>query len=184
MDSKLAVQIGLAFGLFVFGGIFFKMASDGQIVMGLIGGGMIGAVVGLMALGLLSPLIKKEPSNSSNKNQAYRDNSNQEEDFVVTEKAILSAENGNVKAQVLVGVGYLSGSHGLPQNTEKAAKFMLSAALQGDAYAAFIIAGLYFDGSGIEKSIDKARVWANKSKTLGYPDAEEMIRAIDEGEST
>jgi TPR repeat protein len=85
-----------------------------------------------------------------------------------------------VKAQVLVGTGYLSGQYGLPQDENKAAKYFLAAALQNNAYAAFVVAGLYFDGVGIEKSVESARVWAQKSKDLGYPDAVVMVRAIDD----
>jgi len=184
MDSKIAVQIGVALGLFVFGGIFFKMASEGQVVMGIIGGGMFGVVTILMTIGLLSPFTAKDLPDNLNESKVDEGYSNQDEDLFITEKAIFAARNGNAKTQVLVGIGYLSGSYGLPQNTEKAAEFILLAALQEDAYAAFILAGLYFDGSGVEKSIDKARGWANKSKMLGYPDADDMIRAIDEAKIT
>ena len=65
MDSKVSIQIGFAFGLFVFGGIFFKMAGDGQVIMGLIGGAMIGIVASLMAIGLLSPLTRKDTIEST-----------------------------------------------------------------------------------------------------------------------
>ena len=65
MDSKFAVQIGVAVGLFVFGGVFFKMASEGEIIMGFFGGGMFGAVSILMTIGLLSPFTEKDlPSNT------------------------------------------------------------------------------------------------------------------------
>lgn len=53
------------------------------------------------------------------------------------------------------------------------------AAMQDDAYSAFIVAGLYIEGVGLEKDRDKARFWANKARALGYPDADDMLKVID-----
>lgn len=70
MDSKVSIQIGFAFGLFVFGGIFFKMVGEGQVLMGLIAGAMIGIVASLMAIGLLSPLVRKGAVESEEKSNS------------------------------------------------------------------------------------------------------------------
>lgn len=68
MDSKIAVNIGVAIGIFVFGGVFFTLASKGDGFTGLISGVLIGAVSGLMGLGLISPLINKDDEQINNNN--------------------------------------------------------------------------------------------------------------------
>ncbi len=63
MDSKVAVNIGIAIAIFVFGGVFFTLAKNGEVLTGLFGGALIGVVSGMMGLGILSPLINKEEKN-------------------------------------------------------------------------------------------------------------------------
>lgn len=60
MEPKTAVNIGIAIAIFVFGGIFFTMAQRGEVLTGLLGGGLIGVVSGMMGLGVISSFIKKE----------------------------------------------------------------------------------------------------------------------------
>lgn len=101
------------------------------------------------------------------------------DDCIISEKALQEADAGDVEAQFLVGCGYLSGANGLPQDPIKATKYLLMAAHQNHAGSAFIISGLYVQGIGLPTDKDKARAWAFKAKQLGYPDADEMIQAID-----
>ena len=98
---------------------------------------------------------------------------------VITEKAIAGADAGDIELQVLVGVAYLSGANGLPQDPLRAANYLLKAAQQGHPLASFLTAGLYADGIGVQQDFDNARLWAVKAKTLGAPDAEQMLAAID-----
>ena len=100
-------------------------------------------------------------------------------DFVITEKTLAAADAGDVDAQVLVGAAYLSGANGLPQDTRKAAHYLLKAADQGHSFASFAVAGLYADGLGVPQNLDNARFWAVKAKSLGAPDADQMLAAID-----
>lgn len=60
MDSKSAVTIAMLFGAMVCGGVFVTLAKDGNVLMGMVGGGLVGIVSGLMFLGLMSGLVKKE----------------------------------------------------------------------------------------------------------------------------
>lgn len=64
MDSKTAINIGIAIAIFVFGGVFFTLAQRGDVLTGLLGGALIGVVSGMMGLGILSSLIKNEDSNT------------------------------------------------------------------------------------------------------------------------
>lgn len=102
-----------------------------------------------------------------------------EGDIVITDKALQAADAGDVRVQALVGTAYLAGANGLPQDLSKAGKYLLMAAEQGDAHSSFVVAGLYLEGMGLSEDRDKARIWAFKAKSLGYPDADDMIRAID-----
>ena len=98
---------------------------------------------------------------------------------VLTEKAFLVADAGDVKLQVLVGMSYLSGSHGLAENLPQASKYLLMAAKQNDAHAAFVVSGLYIEGMGFTKNVKEALVWAEKAKSLGHPEADDMLSAIN-----
>jgi TPR repeat protein len=100
-------------------------------------------------------------------------------DVVITEKAIAAADAGDNEMQVLVGAAYLSGTNGLPQHPMNAATYLVKAAEGGSGFAAFIVAGLYSDGLGVNQDFDLARLWAMKAKQLGAPDADQMIAAID-----
>jgi TPR repeat protein len=97
---------------------------------------------------------------------------------LITHTAIRAAEDGDVKAQVLVGNAFLVGSDGLPKDSHRAAMYLLMAARQNHPLAAFIVSGLYIEGIGFSESIEEAKRWALKSKELGYEDADQMLDAI------
>lgn len=101
------------------------------------------------------------------------------EDGVITEKAIAAADAGDVDLQVLIGTAYLSGANGLPQDPRKAGVYLLKAARSGHPFASFVVAGLYADGLGFPQDFDSARLWAVKAKSLGAPNADQMLAAID-----
>ena len=125
-------------------------------------------------------IIKREESYQSKQTSEYKaDSILPDPGSIITDKAKGAADSGDVNAQALVGTAYLAGANGLPQDPIKAGKYLLMAAMQDDAHSAFIVAGLYIEGIGLEKDLDKARLWANKAKALGYPDADDMIQAID-----
>ncbi len=125
-------------------------------------------------------IVKREKAYQSSQASEYKaDSIFPDSDSVITDKAMEAADSGDVKAQALVGTAYLAGANGLPQDPIKAGKYLLMAAMQDDAHSAFIVAGLYIEGVGLEKDRNKACLWANKAKALGYPDADDMIQAID-----
>ena len=270
MDSKIAVNIAMVFGAFVFGGVFFTVVKEDGFLMGVFSGALFGVVAGLGGLGLLSSFINKdegvnelrkklgydqEVDNVEGQNghtisdvdiyqsasgwsdeklvhmreklrkkarahfdrgnfddyKSYADKKDQldsiilkreqahqaeqgnlfkqdtlfEEDSVsvITDKALLAADEGDVKAQALVGTAYLAGSNGLPQDLYKASKYLLKAAEQDHAHASFVVAGLYIEGIGLPYNSDMARLWAVKAKSLGYPEADQMLLAIDAAKS-
>lgn len=102
-----------------------------------------------------------------------------ENDSVITEKAFAAADGGDVEVQVLVGAAYLAGANGLPQDPCRAAHYLLKAAEQGHPFASFVVAGLYADGIGVAQNFDSAKLWAVKAKSLGAPDTDQMLAAID-----
>lgn len=98
---------------------------------------------------------------------------------LITEKALAAADDGDVDLQVLVGLGYLSGANGLPQNIHKATHYLLKAAESGHGFAAFVVSGLYAEGHGVIQNFDSAKKWALKAKALGIADADQMLAAIE-----
>lgn len=101
------------------------------------------------------------------------------EDSVITEKAIAAAEAGDLVPQVIVGLAYLSGANGLPQDPRKAGDYLLKAAMSGHPHASFVVAGLYAEGIGLPQDFDNARLWAVKARSLGAPDVDQMLASID-----
>lgn len=100
-------------------------------------------------------------------------------DSVITEKAIASADAGDIELQVLVGTAYLAGANGMPQDPVKAASYLLKAAEGGHAFASFAVAGLYAEGLGLPRNFDNARLWAMKAKALGAPDTDQLLESIE-----
>lgn len=98
---------------------------------------------------------------------------------VITEKAMAAAEAGELLPQVVVGLAYLAGANGLPQDPRKASTFLLKAAMNGHPHACFVVAGLFAEGIGLPQNFDHARTWAVQAKSLGAPDADQMIASID-----
>ncbi len=88
-----------------------------------------------------------------------------------------SAENGYVRAQVLLASKYHTGN-GLPLNYPEAARWYRAAAEQDDAIAQFNLASLYRSGTGIEKDLDEALKWYRVSAQQGFGAAEEQIQEM------
>ena len=60
MDIKTVITIAMLFGAMVCGGVFVTGAKEGQVLIGLASGGLIGTVSGMMLLGVLSIFVKKD----------------------------------------------------------------------------------------------------------------------------
>ena len=80
------------------------------------------------------------------------DNSSDAANFLEIKK---SAEQGNAKAQYLLGVLYDTGD-GVPQNNGKAFEWFAKSAEQGNAEAQFFLAGMYHKGDRIPQDYTKA----------------------------
>ena len=100
-------------------------------------------------------------------------------DRLTTEKEVEAADRGDTELQVLVGTGYLAGANGLPQDSGKAVHYLLKAARSDNAVAAFVVAGLYSDGIGVDEDFQKARLWAVRAQQLGAPNADQMLAATN-----
>jgi hypothetical protein len=66
-----------------------------------------------------------------------------------------AANLGNLSAMYFVHIGYLEG-RGIKQDTNKSIEWMEKAILKGDVLSNFNLGYLYFDGTKVEKNIDKA----------------------------
>jgi hypothetical protein len=66
------------------------------------------------------------------------------------------AEAGDVKAQAELGLTYEYGFGGAQRNLSEAVKWYRRAAEQGDGDAKDSLAGMYFDGRGVEKNYSEA----------------------------
>jgi len=142
MDSKIAVNIGIVVAIFVFGGIFFTMASDGDPMMGLIGGALIGVVSGMMALGMLSPLIKKdEPAHKTEASQKPESN-----DF------------SDPESQFKLGQAFRLGL-GVEKNSNEAFEWIKKSAGKGYSEAQNMLGFMYSNGEGVDENIQEAIVW-------------------------
>lgn len=107
------------------------------------------------------------------------------ESLVITEKAFAKADAGDVDAQALIGISYLTGTSGLPQNLYKAGLYLLKAAEQGHGMSCLSMATIYLEGlGGSADDLDKARFLAFKAKHLGIPEADAMLQLIDQKRSS
>ena len=87
------------------------------------------------------------------------------------EKAQLIAKiaaDGNAGAQVLLAGLYLKGDGGYPGDPAKAAYWYEQAAVQGNAYAEFMLGELYAAGRGVVRNPKLAADWREKAANRGY----------------
>lgn len=78
-----------------------------------------------------------------------------------------AAARGSAASQVLLGVMYLHGDGGYPQNPALAAQWLERAALQGNVYAQQKLGDLYAQGLGVEKNPRLAADWWEKAAVRG-----------------
>ncbi|OHT02174.1 hypothetical protein TRFO_30839 [Tritrichomonas foetus] len=80
----------------------------------------------------------------------------------------MSADLGNVKAQLRVALSYHNGLNGAPKDIKEANKYYRMAALQGNAKALCNLAFNMQRGEGIEKDVKTANDLYRKSADSGY----------------
>ncbi len=81
------------------------------------------------------------------------------------------AEEGDAKAQVILGNMYLDG-RGVEADGERAAQWFLKAAEQGNAEAQAALGGMYLFGMGVEKDVKQAFRWTSKAAERGDADSQ------------
>ena len=201
-------MFGWGITLMVVGGLSFILPMMGRqflivTALGLTGAGSSVVGIGLFIVGFMlfnagrkrmadgtvaMPPLQSQTSATSQSEalRTFKEAAAQPESDVriITEKAFSHADAGDAEAQLLVGMAYLGGANGLPQDPKKAAHYLLQAAVQGQGLAAYVIAGMYSEGVAFPLDFDKARMWALKAKTLGADNADQMLAAIDARRST
>ena len=88
-------------------------------------------------------------------------------------KLIQSAEAGDVKSQMTLGVLYDYGL-GVPQDKEEAFKWFRKAAEQGNFAAQFFMGRHYEDGDGVLQDFVQAHAWFNVASANGSVGASEL----------
>ncbi len=77
-----------------------------------------------------------------------------------------AAEQGNVKAQLQLGIRYFIGL-AVTQNYQQSLYWYLKAAEQGSASAQLQLGGMYDDGTGIARDYQQALIWYLKAAEQG-----------------
>lgn len=87
-----------------------------------------------------------------------------------TEKQLQAANQGDLRAQINLGVHYLYNKE--TRNDEAAAKWFLMAANQGSAYAQYHLGILSKAGQGVPKDLVAAMMWFQLAALQGNQEAE------------
>ena len=83
----------------------------------------------------------------------------------------LAADQGDARAQTVLGLMYGTGE-GVPKNDQEAAKWYRMAADQGYALAQFNLGLMYYHGEGVPKDYQESIKWYRKSAEQGDADAQ------------
>ena len=79
------------------------------------------------------------------------------------EEMLIVAQNGNHKAEFIIGFSYLTGNfknfESVEIDNEKAVYWITLASEGNYDYAQFYLGGMYNEGKGVEKNIDLAAKW-------------------------
>ncbi len=87
------------------------------------------------------------------------------------------AKQGNIQAQVKLGVMYAEGK-GVPQNYSKAIKWFKKAAIRGDSDAQYSLGYIYFNGQGIDQDLEKSISWFKKAAEQANSSAQNYLGII------
>ena len=82
------------------------------------------------------------------------------------------AEQGDARAQALLGLIYSTNSRAIPRDNLEAARWFTLAAEQGDASAQFNLGVMYAEGQGVTQDFDEAVRWYQMAAEQGYPQAQ------------
>jgi TPR repeat protein len=87
------------------------------------------------------------------------------------------AEQGEAKAQVILGEMYLSGK-GVPQDDKQAVKWWRLAAEQGEAAGQSTLGLMYRYGQGVPQDYVLAHMWFNLCGSSGHKDREILKQCV------
>ncbi len=87
------------------------------------------------------------------------------------------ADNGDAKAQALLGEIYNSGK-GVPQDNKEAASWYRKAAERGDAGAQASLGMMYENGIGVPQDGKKAVSWYHKAAEQGHAEAQYILGGL------
>ena len=90
-----------------------------------------------------------------------------------------AAEQGDAKAQLLLGACYAKGD-GVTKNLAEAVKWYRKAAEQGVAGAQFMLGFCYAKGDGVTKDLAEAVKWYRKAAQQGHQEAKVKLNDLDE----
>jgi len=88
---------------------------------------------------------------------------------------IKRAEQGEIKAQFLLGLGHELGKEGLPKDYQKAKYWYKLAANQGSDEAQHSLGAMYEEGIGVRQDYQKAKNWYEKSAHQGNSTAQTKL---------
>jgi hypothetical protein len=94
------------------------------------------------------------------------------------------AEQGDPRAQALLGLLYSTNARELSRDDLEAARWFRRAAAQGDASAQFNLGVMYAEGQGVTQDFGEAVKWYQLAADQGYPQAQFNLglwHATDEG---
>ena len=89
----------------------------------------------------------------------------------------VKAEQGNPRAQLLLGALYLKGK-GFFISSKEAVKWVRKSAEQGYARAQYLLGVMYFDGRGVSKDYKEALWWLRKAAIQGIVDSQLKVGVI------
>ena len=90
------------------------------------------------------------------------------------------AENGDVKAQSILGLMYSYGE-GVPEDYREASRWYRRAADQGSSVAQYNLGMLYLEGKGVSQNTNEAVEWLTKAADGGHFRARSTLAKIDGG---
>ena len=93
------------------------------------------------------------------------------DDDEVVKWIMLSAENGHIGAQNLLGTMYRSGSY-IEENLDEAIKWFKLAANQGHVYSQTYLGYMYNIGEGVDQDYSEAMKWTRLAAAQGNADAQ------------
>jgi hypothetical protein len=100
-------------------------------------------------------------------NRAYRDGKGE----TSVRLARPLAEQGDARAQALLGLNYYHG-RGITKNEQEAARWFRLAADQGEAAAQFHLGMMYATGRGVPQSFSDSATWIRRSADAGHAEAQ------------